>query len=177
MTMDRIPENATFHFGIVLQDTIRSKDGGLKKCKSIIETSRMFHELETAAIEYKKAVGDRPPPERLKELLWQVIDPDTQVEAKRKGLDNPSANYERLCIEIKDRLMTMAPQYAHVFQGRDKPDVVTGVSNLEQQPPPSQEAPEPGHPTEPEAWGEDNGLDAFGKGKGKGKGDSGTCNR
>lgn len=52
--MDRIPEKAAFHFGIVLQDTIMSKDGGLQKCKTFVETSRIVHELETAAIDTRR---------------------------------------------------------------------------------------------------------------------------
>ena len=78
--MDRIPENAPFHMGIHLQDAIRHKDGALKKCKSIVETSKMVYELDTQAIEYRKLVGEKPDGSRLKELLWQVIDPDTKVE-------------------------------------------------------------------------------------------------
>ena len=37
--MDRIPDNAPFHFGIQLQDTIRTKEGALKVCKTIVELS------------------------------------------------------------------------------------------------------------------------------------------
>ena len=98
--MDRIPENAQFHMGIQLQDAIRHKDGALKKCKSIVETSKMVYELDTQAIEYRKLVGEKPDGSRLKELLWQVIDPDTKVEAKRKSLDLPGVTYEKLCVEI-----------------------------------------------------------------------------
>ena len=72
----------------------------------------MVYDLDSAKIAYKKAVGEDPSQGQLKMLLWQVIDPDSKVEVKRKGLDDPSVTYDKLCLELKDRLVTIAPQYA-----------------------------------------------------------------
>ena len=105
------------------------KEGQLKLCKNIVTTSAMVFKLETAAIVYKKAVGFPPERSRLKELLWQVADPDAKLEATRKGLDS-SGTYEQLCVEIKDRLLTIPPQHSHVAMGRETPDVVMGVERI-----------------------------------------------
>ena len=91
--MDRIPENAPFHFGIQLQDTIRHKNGELKVCKTIVETSKMVYDLDTTALTYKKAVGSKPPSEKLNELLWQVLDPESKLEARRENLDHDNVTY------------------------------------------------------------------------------------
>ena len=83
--MDRTPENAKFHFDIKLGDVIRSKGGALKTCKSIVHTMKMVYDLDAEAISYRKAVGVKFTQERLKELIWQVLDPETKVECKRNS--------------------------------------------------------------------------------------------
>ena len=141
--MDKIPENAAFHMNMQLGDVVRNRDGTWKMCKGIVETSATVRRLDSAAQTYKKVVGSPPAGPRLIELLWQVMDPETKVEAKRKGID-ANGSYHSLCIEIKDRLTTLVPSHAHIGDGRDKPDIVMGISGLqsEQQPPPAQ-APAP----------------------------------
>ena len=83
--------------------------------------------------------------------------------------------YEKLCAEIKDRLMTIAPAFAYVAHGRDKPDVVMGISNVEQQKP--SERTEEQHQEYPQNDESAGDLDAMSKGKGKGKGKSDQCLR
>ena len=163
------------------ETTSEKKRGRLKLCKDIVSASAMVFKLDTAAITYKKAVGFRPESARLKELLLQVADTDTKFEAKRKGLD-ASASYEQLCVEVKCRLLTLAPQHAHAALGRDAPDVVMGVSRFdeklveEETPTPTPEE-NPCVPySEPGSAGD---LDALGKGKskGNGKGNPNACLR
>lgn len=77
-----------------------------------------------------EAVGVKPESLHLKELLRRVIDSESEVEAKRKIFDSPDASYEVLFLEHRIRLMTVASQFAYVAQGRDKPDVAVGISNL-----------------------------------------------
>ena len=47
-------------------------------CKTIVDTSMMVYNINTQAIEYRKLVGAKPDSDRLKEYLWQVMDPDTK---------------------------------------------------------------------------------------------------
>ena len=82
--MDRIPDNAQFHSDIKLEDVIGTKDGTHKIAKSMVEASKLVYNPDMEAISYKKkAVGVRPSSTRLKEALWQVLDPETKVEATR----------------------------------------------------------------------------------------------
>ena len=74
----------------------------------------MVYDLDAAAIAYKKAVVTMPSSERLEELIWQAVDPESKVEAKPKNVDDPRVTYEKLCLELTDHQMTIAPHFTHV---------------------------------------------------------------
>ena len=63
------------------------------------------------------------------ELLWQVLDQQTMLEAKRNGIDE-SGTYASLCKRIQERLMLLHP--GHVSLTRASSDVVMGISQVEE---------------------------------------------
>ena len=111
------------------------------------------------------------------ELLWQVLDQQTMLEAKRDGIDE-SGTYEVLCKRIQERLMLLHP--GHVSLTRASGDVVMGISQVEEGAQEYQEPPMPAPAKAPTGQSQDQpltgDLDAI-KGKGKGKGDPNKCLR
>ena len=53
--MERIPENATFHFNY-LGDIVREQDGRWTMCRTIQDTSATAFRLDAAATRYEKAL-------------------------------------------------------------------------------------------------------------------------
>ena len=64
------------------------------------------------------------------ELLWQALDRQSMLEAKRDGIDE-SGTYASLCKRIQERLMLLHP--GHVSLTRASADVVMGISYLEEE--------------------------------------------
>ena len=85
--MDRVPENATFQADLQLGQAI-TKDGKISRCTTIKDTVNMAALLEAACTNYRRNTATEPEQKRLKELIWQVLDPETLSKFMEKEFDS-----------------------------------------------------------------------------------------
>ena len=75
---------------------------------------------------YRRQVGVDPSEDRLKEVVWQILDPETLSQFLESCLDAERVSYEELTQALKTRLNLLHQGYVALA-----PDVIMGgVSNL-----------------------------------------------
>ena len=125
--MDRVPENATFQADLQLGQAIM-KDGKVTRCADIKATVNVAAHLETACTNYRRNTAQEPEQKKLKELIWQVLDPETLSKFMEKEFDAPDIEYSRIVEEIDKRFNLLHRGHVSLV-----PDVVMGISVLAEQ--------------------------------------------
>ena len=74
--LDKIPDNAKFQANILLGNVVLT-NGRVERTKDVKATCAMAAKLEGASSTYRRQVGVDPSEDRLKELAWQILDPET----------------------------------------------------------------------------------------------------
>jgi hypothetical protein len=183
---DKPPDNAVFTMNLGMSKLVIDKDGKEVVCKGLKELMAFIKTVDDASTQFQRNAGQKPDPGRLKELLWQVIDPATRIELSRMGYDQVNKSYDETCKEIKRRHDFYFPaQVVLARPGNDKMDIsaigapfgAPGEAEPAQAAAPQESAYVPPPPDPYAATEYDQHLDAFGKGKGKGKGNNDTCNK
>ena len=62
----------------------------------------MVAQLESASAEYRRATALEPDQSRLKELIWQVLDLETESRFQEQSYDGPETTYPKLVIKLKE---------------------------------------------------------------------------
>ena len=127
--------------------------------------------LKKRAALYKKAVGEEVDKEKLKEIIWSVMDADSKILATRMEL--AKGGFDKTAGHIDQRYQIT---YGHVEQGpKDDPMGIFALIEQERPEPAAANAKNTSQEQQPDYI--DQHLDAFGKGKGKGfTSNGGRCN-
>ena len=124
--------------------------------------------LKKRAAEFKKVIGLEVDPEKLKELIWNAMDPGSRMIATLQGVHREP--YAKIVDHIDERFRVT---YGHVEFQNPKDDPMGIFLVGERDPRPAEPEPEPAEEQLRQQQGHNDQahLDAFGKGgKGKGKG-------
>ena len=93
-------------------------------------TCAMAAKFDGASSTYRRQVGVDPSEDRLKELVWQILGPETLSRFSERGLDAESISYLELTQALKTGFNLLHKGYVALA-----PDVIMGgVSNLEARP-------------------------------------------
>ena len=124
--LDKILDNAKFQANILLGNVVLT-NGRAERMKDTKATCAMAAKLVGASTTYRRQVGSDPSEDRLKELVWQILDPETLSRFSERGLDGEMMSYTKLTAELKNVLNLLHQAYVALA-----PDVIMGgVSNLE----------------------------------------------
>ena len=176
--LGRIPDNAKFQANIFLGNVVLA-NGRRERMKDIKATCAMAAKLDGASTTYRRQVGSDLSDDRSKELVWQILDPETLSQFSERGLDGEMITYTELTSELKAGLNFLQQGYVALA-----PDVIMGcVSALDSRPAGpgdhAASAQTSNNENEPRTNSEvDTGeLSAVQKGAEKGNGDRNRCNR
>ena len=81
--MDELPGNAKFLMGADIWNFVHEYGDKVKDLKTLYGFRLL---LKKRAAEYKKVIGLEVDPEKLKELIWNAMDPNSKMTATQMGI-------------------------------------------------------------------------------------------
>ena len=78
--------------------------GRADRMKDIKASCAIAAKLDEASTTHRRQVGVDPSKDRLKELVWQILEPETLSRFSERGLETERVSYEELTEASKTRL-------------------------------------------------------------------------
>ena len=162
--VDEIPENAKFLMGAEIANLVHKFGDKVKDLKTLYGFRLM---VARQAAAYKKTIGEAVDPEKLRELIWNAMDPSSKMTATQMGVHR--GDYDAMTKFIDERYRVT---FGHVEYHSPKDDPMGIFAMGVRDPEPAEPTPTEQPQWQQQEYNDQDHLGAFGKkgGKGKGKG-------
>ena len=132
-SVDQIPDNAKFLMGADIGNLVHKYGDKVKDLKSLYGFRLL---LKKRAAEFKKTIGEEVDPEKLKELIWNAMDPGSKMIATQANIHR--GNYKTIGEHVDERFRVT---YGHVEFQSSKDDPMGIFSTSERDPRPAASEP------------------------------------